>query len=68
LNQFSKKTIKKLQEISNINDQDELYKNFSSEGICIDKAKYAATAEDETLLSILHYKKDQVIDKFIEFI
>jgi hypothetical protein len=68
LNQFSKRTIKKLQELTEITKDESLYKNFSSDGICTNEKPYAFTKEDETLVSILHFNKDKLVDKFIEFL
>ena len=65
---FSRKTIKKLQELSFITQDDSINKSFSHDGVCIDEIKYAASPDEEVLISILHYKRDINVDKFIELI
>jgi hypothetical protein len=39
--QFSKKNIKKIKELSFINNEHSLLKYFSSEGACLDETKFA---------------------------
>lgn len=49
LPQFSKKTIKKLQELTPITRDEKMSKFFSVEGVCNDETQYALSKDDETL-------------------
>jgi hypothetical protein len=59
---FSKRTIKKMQELVEITKDNSLLKNFNHEGIVSNEKEFALSKEDEMLLSILHPKKDASVD------
>ena len=71
LHLFSKRTIKKLQELSDITEDSAILKFFADKDInsnqIINEQEFN-TAEDNVLFSILHDKRDKKVDQFIELL
>ena len=68
LHLFSKRTIKKLQELTAITGDEDLNKYFSPEGILMDEKKYPMSAEEQLAIAILHPRTDRKVDSFVDLI
>ena len=68
LHLFSKRTIKKLQEVADITGDRSFLTNFNTEGALVNERAYSLSEDDETLLALLHPKRSPTIDAFVQLL